>query len=93
MKIYDFDADEYGPKAEVHRFFCNCGSINHVLEITKEPGLTQIGYYSGGTCCRTLWQRIKMAIALVFRLENKLTWSEFCVREEDKIEIAKLLWS
>jgi hypothetical protein len=85
MRMNDLSDEQ----VEIHRFFCGCGSPQHVLEICIEDGQVIIEYYHG-QCNFGLWDRIKTAFALVFGNYER-PWSDFIIKDEDREEIARLI--
>jgi hypothetical protein len=78
---------------EVHRFFCDCNSTEHIIELNfykDNNGTVELCYYAGGKCGRGLWDRIKMAFGLIFK-KDAPSWSEFIISDEDRAEIAELI--
>ena len=77
---------------ETHRFFCNCGAINHIFDIAIEDDfLTEIQHYDSCGCNRSLWSRLKMAFALVFNLPSTLSLHEFILNQDDREELSLIL--
>ena len=86
MRMDTLCDDELG--IEVHRFFCKCGSAEHILEIDKDnsQGSLEICYYGGAKCGLGFFGRIKA----LFNITSQ-SWAEFIVSPEDRYELAKLI--
>ena len=84
MIIHDFD------DVLIHRFFCQCGSAQHVMEITVDEDNEIAFEYYHGRCNFNLWERIKAAADILF-LNKVSPWCDFIVREEDREKIVELL--
>jgi len=90
MKIPELSFDDY----ETHRFYCQCGSPEHVLDIMIDKGQIELHYYSGcNGCGRGFWDKLKMAFNLLFNRTPYLSWSDFIIRKDDEEEIARIITS
>lgn len=70
------------------RYWCDCGSALHVLEIDADSaGQLHLAVYDGYK--KTFWQRLKMAVSLLFNGETCPVDIYLC--DEDRQELAAVI--